>query len=81
LTFAVDVSVIARDASGAGSGSPTIYGCAGFPWLRVWRFAKWLPPGHDCVPAATLTEDLTVIAASSCARRFLATPLDEIIPS
>ncbi|HXN68896.1 MAG TPA: hypothetical protein VN926_14735, partial [Bradyrhizobium sp.] len=29
--------------------------------------------------AATLGEDLTVISASACARRFLATPLDEII--
>jgi hypothetical protein len=28
---------------------------------------------------ATLTEDLTVISATSCARRFLATPLHEII--
>src|ERR1700733_3200819 len=41
---------------------------------------KWLPPRHDCCPPATPSEDLTVIPASPCARRFLATPLDEIIP-
>jgi hypothetical protein len=41
----------------------------------------WLLLRHDCCLTATLSEDLTVIAASSCARRFLATPLDEIIPS
>jgi hypothetical protein len=48
-------------------------------WLQ--RTQTWLPPSHDCGPTATLCEDLTVIAASSCARRFLATPLREIIPS
>jgi hypothetical protein len=41
----------------------------------------WLLPRNDCCWVATLSEDLTVIQASSCARRFLATPLDEIIPS
>jgi hypothetical protein len=41
--------------------------------------SKWLPSGHDCCVAATLSEDLTLIPASSCMRRFLATPLDEII--
>jgi hypothetical protein len=41
--------------------------------------AKWLPLRHDCCLTATVNEDLTVISASSCARRFLATPLDEII--
>jgi hypothetical protein len=40
-----------------------------------------LPRRHNCDFAATLTEDLTVAAATSCARRFLATPLREIIPS
>jgi hypothetical protein len=40
---------------------------------------QWLPLGHKRGLAATLTEDLTVIAASSYPRRFLATPLDEII--
>jgi hypothetical protein len=45
---------------------------------RQWP-VQWLPPGHKRGFAATLTEDLTVIAASSYPRRFLATPLDEII--
>jgi hypothetical protein len=40
-----------------------------------------LPLRHDCCVAATLTEHLTVIAATSCVRRFLATPLDEIVAS
>src|SRR5258708_4055484 len=52
---------------------------AGTSWLRGRQ--KWLPPRHDCCLAATLTEDLTVIPARSCARRFLATPLHEIVPS
>jgi hypothetical protein len=43
--------------------------------------SQWLPPGHDCCSVATLSEHLTVILASSCARRFIATPLDEIIAS
>jgi len=42
---------------------------------------KRLLPCHDCCPVATLSEDLTVSTATPCARRFLATPLDEIIPS
>jgi hypothetical protein len=38
-----------------------------------------LPRGHECCAPATLGEHLTVRAAGSCARRYLATPLDEII--
>ena len=41
----------------------------------------WLPLRHDCCSPATLSEHLTVIPPSPCARRYLATPLDEIIPS
>jgi hypothetical protein len=40
---------------------------------------QWLPARHDCCFAATVLEHLTVIAAGSCVRRFLATPLYEII--
>src|ERR1700675_1240892 len=39
----------------------------------------WLPPRNDCCVLATVPEDLTVPAAGSCLRRFLATPLHEII--
>jgi len=41
--------------------------------------AKGLLQGNDCVAAATLREDLALIPAPSCLRRFLATPLHEII--
>jgi hypothetical protein len=41
--------------------------------------SKGLPPGHDCCVFATLGEDLTLITGSSHPRRFLATPLHEII--
>jgi hypothetical protein len=45
----------------------------------LWKRSKGLPPGHDCCATATLGEDLTLITGSSCLRRFLATPLHEII--
>jgi hypothetical protein len=38
-----------------------------------------LPRRHDCCRPATIREDLTVIRPGACARRFLATPLNEII--
>jgi hypothetical protein len=38
-----------------------------------------LPGCNDCCLPATIREDLTVIRPGTCARRFLATPLDEII--
>jgi hypothetical protein len=38
-----------------------------------------VPQRHDCCLTATPREDLTLIAATSRPRRFLATPLDEII--
>jgi hypothetical protein len=44
-----------------------------------WKRSKGLPPGNDCCAAATPGEDLTLITGSSCPRRFLATPLHEII--
>jgi hypothetical protein len=40
---------------------------------------KWLLSGHDCCSSATVPEDLTFIQASLGPRRFLATPLHEII--
>jgi hypothetical protein len=40
---------------------------------------RWLPLRHDCCVDATVLQDLTVNTASSCLRRFLATPLHEII--
>jgi hypothetical protein len=43
--------------------------------------SKGLLLRHDCCLTATVLEHLTVAAASSCLRRFLATPLHEIIPS
>ena len=49
------------------------------PESLPWKRSKWLPPRHDCCGAATLGEDLTLITGSSCPRRFLATPLHEII--
>jgi hypothetical protein len=45
----------------------------------LWKRSKGLPSGHDCCVVATLGEDLTLITGSSCPRRFLATPLHEII--
>jgi hypothetical protein len=41
------------------------------PWLM----------SHDCGLVATVSEHLTDIAATACLRRYLATPLHEIIPS
>jgi hypothetical protein len=49
------------------------------PASMPWKRSKGLPPRHDCCVAATLGEDLTLITGSSCPRRFLATPLHEII--
>jgi hypothetical protein len=49
------------------------------PESMLWKRSKGLPPGHDCCVTATLGEDLTLITGSSCPRRFLATPLHEII--
>ena len=42
-------------------------------------WSQWLPLRHDCCVDATVLQDLTVNTASSCPRRFLATPLHEII--
>jgi hypothetical protein len=36
---------------------------------------------HDCCSNTTFGEHLTLIPASRCLRRFLATPLHEIIAS
>src|SRR4051812_9640130 len=46
--------------------------------LRPHDLRRWLPGRHNRVLAATLTEDLTAASATSCARRYLATPLHEI---
>src|SRR3954447_13619492 len=46
--------------------------------LRSPDLRGWLPERHNRVLAATLTEDLTAASATSCARRYLATPLHEI---
>jgi hypothetical protein len=46
---------------------------------RQFAGRQWLPRSHDCGLAATVPEDLTLITAGSCLRRFLATPLHEII--
>jgi hypothetical protein len=40
-----------------------------------------LPQGNECCVSATLIEHLTLKAGSPCLRRYLATPLDEIILS
>jgi hypothetical protein len=40
-----------------------------------------LPPGNGCCVDATLIEHLTLKAGNPCLRRYLATPLDEIILS
>jgi hypothetical protein len=37
--------------------------------------------GNECCVNATLVEHLTLKAGNSCLRRYLATPLDEIILS
>jgi hypothetical protein len=42
---------------------------------------QWLPLRHDCCADATVLEHLTVSTSNPCLRRFLATPLHEIIPS
>src|SRR4051794_34496943 len=45
---------------------------------RPLSLRRWLPGRHNRVLAATLTEDLTAASATSCAGRYLATPLHEI---
>jgi hypothetical protein len=45
------------------------------------KFQKGLLGSNDCCMVATVSEDLTLIQARSCLRRFLATPLHEIIAS
>jgi hypothetical protein len=65
----------------------TVDGCLrGGSSCRRWRDrtatelgGRWLPLRHDCCVDATVLQDLTVNTASSCLRRFLATPLHEII--
>jgi hypothetical protein len=47
----------------------------------VERSEGWLPPGNECCVQATLIEHLTLEAGNPCLRRYLATPLDEIILS
>jgi hypothetical protein len=51
---------------------------------RFWRACprsdrQGLLLRHDCCLGATVPEDLTFISGCSCPRRFLATPLHEII--
>jgi hypothetical protein len=46
---------------------------------RLQSVTKWLPLRHVCCLIATVNEDLTLIPTGSCVRRFLATPLHEII--
>jgi hypothetical protein len=57
---------------------------------KVWLFeilisdereSQWLPGCNECGVNATLDELLADKPAGSCARRYLATPLHEIIPS
>jgi hypothetical protein len=43
--------------------------------------ALWLPGCNECCVNATVAEHLMDNAAGSCARRYLATPVHEIIPS
>jgi hypothetical protein len=59
---------------------PPVGAAPSFPAVRDGS-QGWLPPRHDCCATATPCEHLTSKAAGACARRFLATPLHEIIPS
>jgi hypothetical protein len=45
------------------------------------RESSWLPGCNECCPNATSEEHLADNPAGPCARRYLATPLHEIIPS
>ena len=48
---------------------------------RTRSESSWLPCCNECCVDATVSEHLPDNPAGSCARRYLATPLHEIIPS